>query len=45
MNTRKPHNKWVVYIDKDLTAQVKMKALTEEKTVGEWISELIRKAL
>ena len=42
---RKPHNKWVVYIDKDLTARVKMKAIKEDRTVGEWLSELIRKAL
>lgn len=45
MNNRRPHNKWVVYLDKDLTAQVKMRALIEEKTVGDWISEQLSKIL
>jgi len=43
MKKRNPHNKWVVYLDKNLQAKVKMRALKEKVTVGEFISNLIRK--
>ena len=41
----KRKNKWVIYIDDKLRAQVKLRALKEEMSVGEWINKLIRKAL
>ncbi len=41
----KPTNYWSVRIDKTLRNKVKFAALKENRTVSNWVSELIRREL